>query len=402
MKKFKFRFITSLAVLSLLIFGVASASASSVSSRGHIKIGLLEPLSGAYAKVGGDIRNGFMLAFDQAGDVAGRKVQIIVEDTEMKPDVGITKIRKLVEHDKVHFTAGCFSSAVGLAVRDYADKYHVPHIFNAGTVAIEILTTHKSQWCRHPAFAGASHVYGFPQFLVKELGYKRLIVFAPDYAYGWSELKHIKAASEKAGGAVVQEFLTPFPTLDFSPYLAKLTEADAVYAEYAGADAARFVRQYRQYGIKMSLVGGGTFFPEILKDIGIGAVGAYGAMVWLPILKTPENITFMRTYKEKFGMEPGLHAANSYSSAMACIEVIRKIKGDVEDKRKFLDAWYGVENLKTPLGNFGYEKSTEGGIHSVYIVQIIEEKGLPTYRLLKEIPVVRPSDMLKLMGLWKE
>ena len=149
-----------------------------------IKVGLLAPLSGAYAKEGEFIRNGMLLAFEQAGDIAGRKVEVIVEDTEMKPATAVTKVRKLVEHDKVNFTAGCYSSAVGLAVRDYVDKHKVPHIFVAGCSAIEFLTTKKSRWCRHPVYGGPSHGFGLPEFYVKELGLKRVITFSPDYAWG--------------------------------------------------------------------------------------------------------------------------------------------------------------------------------------------------------------------------
>ena len=164
------------ALVFVVLFPVSALAAP------PIKIGLLVPISGAYARPGENIKNGVMLAFEQAGPIAGREVEIIVEDTEMKPAVAMTKLRKLVEHDKVHFTAGCYSSAVGLAVRDYAEKHKVPHVFVAGTSAIEFITTKKSEWCRHPVYGGPAHGFGLPEFYVKELGLKRVIAFAPDYA----------------------------------------------------------------------------------------------------------------------------------------------------------------------------------------------------------------------------
>ena len=74
-------------VLSVLVF-VILFSASAALAAPPIKIGLLVPLSGAYAREGEFIRNGMLLAFEQAGDIAGRKVNVIVEDTEMKPATG--------------------------------------------------------------------------------------------------------------------------------------------------------------------------------------------------------------------------------------------------------------------------------------------------------------------------
>jgi len=388
--------IVFLALAFVMLFSTSAPAA------GPIKIGLLVPLSGAYAREGEFIKNGVMLAFEQAGKINGRDVLIISEDTEMKPATGVTKARKLVEHDKVHFTVGCYSSAVGLAVRDFADKQKVPHVFVAGSTAIEFLTSKKSDWCRHPVYGGPSHVGSLPEFYVKDLGLKRVITFSPDYAWGWSEVEYIKAAVKEAGGTIVQSFFTPFPTLDYSPFIGKFVDADVVHPEYAGADAPRLVKQYRDLGVKMQLVGSATLMPGMLEDAGLAAVGSYGSMVWYPILKNPENISFMKAYKDKYGTDPGLNAATAYTGTLACIEVLKGIQGNIEDKKAFLDGWHQLKTLKTPLGDFGYEASTESSIQSVYIVKIVEKEGKPAYELVKETPAVRASTMLKMMGLWKE
>jgi branched-chain amino acid transport system substrate-binding protein len=92
MKNFHPRMLMMVSVLAFTILLSAFAMAAP-----PIKVGLLAPLSGPYAMQGIFMKNGTALAFEQAGDIAGRKVEIIVEDTEMKPDVGVTKWRKLVE-----------------------------------------------------------------------------------------------------------------------------------------------------------------------------------------------------------------------------------------------------------------------------------------------------------------
>jgi len=386
----------------LVVFVCAMSFAVTALAAPPIKVGLLAPLSGAYAREGEFIKNGMLLAFEQAGKIAGRDVEVIVEDTEIKPATGMAKVRKLVEHYNVNFTAGCYSSAVGLAVRDYAEKYQVPHVYVAGCTAIDFLTTKKSKWCRHPVYGGPSHMVGLPEFYVKELGLKKVIALSPDYAWGWSEVEYIKAAVKNAGGTVVQSFFTPFPTLDYSPYLGKFVDADVVHPEYAGADAPRLIKQFRDFGVKMQLAGSATLMPGMLEDAGLAAVGAYGAMVWYPVLKNAENIAFMKAYKDKYGVEPGLNAATSYSGTLACIDVLKRIKGNVEDKQAFLDAWHEIKTLKTPLGDFGYEPSTESSIQSVYIVKIVEKDGKPAYEIIKEVPAVRASSMLKMMGLWEK
>ena len=99
-----------------------------------IKIGYLTPLAGPFARIGADLRDGWVLHFDEIGNKAGgRDVQLIVEDTEGKPDVGLVKTRKLVEKDKVDMLAGIFSTGVAYAVRDYVHNQKIPlMITNAG------------------------------------------------------------------------------------------------------------------------------------------------------------------------------------------------------------------------------------------------------------------------------
>ena len=89
-----------LAVVGLLVAAAAilrgqEASRPGASTAAPIRIGFLAPLSGPYVQNGRDI-NGFLLALDEIGyRVAGRPVELIVEDDEAIPAVGLTKARKL-------------------------------------------------------------------------------------------------------------------------------------------------------------------------------------------------------------------------------------------------------------------------------------------------------------------
>src|SRR3989441_3092332 len=82
-----------------------------------VKIGMLVPLTGVFTRNGREAVDGTRLYFDEIGwKVSGRPIELLVEDYEGKPDVGLTKARKLVERDGVHMLKGIVSSAVGLAV----------------------------------------------------------------------------------------------------------------------------------------------------------------------------------------------------------------------------------------------------------------------------------------------
>jgi branched-chain amino acid transport system substrate-binding protein len=226
-----------------------------------------------FALIGENMKNGFKLAFEQAGDFDGRKVEILVEDEEAKVDVAIAKVRKLVSSDQVHMLVGGVASSVGLAIRDFADTNRIPYICTTGTAAIEFISTKKSRWMKHPWIAANLFGGHLPSYMVKQLGAKQVVTMAPDYAWGHSEVQWVKASAEQAGGKVIQTILTPFPTLDFSPYMGQLKNGDVFIANYAGADAPRLVKQFREYGIKMLFAGGGTFTPETVEVMGKDAVG---------------------------------------------------------------------------------------------------------------------------------
>ena len=92
-----------------------------------IKIGLLFPYTGPIATVGQDATRGFELHLAKIGGKAGgREIQLVKEDDEFKPDVGITKTRKLVERDRVDLLVGPVNSAVALAIRDYVNQQQIP------------------------------------------------------------------------------------------------------------------------------------------------------------------------------------------------------------------------------------------------------------------------------------
>src|SRR3954471_15681469 len=94
-----------------------------------IKIGFLGPLSGPYVQNGRDILNGFLLALDEMGHRAGgRPIELIVEDDEAIPAVGLTKARKLIERDRVHLMTGALLSSTGYALAPYIDTMKVPMI----------------------------------------------------------------------------------------------------------------------------------------------------------------------------------------------------------------------------------------------------------------------------------
>src|SRR3970040_2009107 len=122
----------------LLIFALGAATPAEpqpTPPRPPIKVGLLLSYTGVFAELGKEVTNGFQLALEERGGrVAGRAIEVRQEDDENKPDVGLTKSRKLVERDRVHVVIGPISSAVALAMRDYLVSQKQVWIINVSVV----------------------------------------------------------------------------------------------------------------------------------------------------------------------------------------------------------------------------------------------------------------------------
>src|SRR6266699_2730715 len=101
-----------LATAALAVLAAAPAPAQQRS----VKIGFISTFSGPTAVIGNDMKNSFELALDHLGrKMGGLPVEVIYEDDQQKPEVGVQKTKKLIESDKVNFVVGCIWSNVLLA-----------------------------------------------------------------------------------------------------------------------------------------------------------------------------------------------------------------------------------------------------------------------------------------------
>ena len=115
----------SMVVMALALAGTAPGSADAQS--GPIKIGLLAPLTGAASALGKDMLAGTELYLDEINrQVAGRKIELIVEDTEGVTATALTKARKLVDQDHAALLTGGLLASTGYALHPFADAAKIP------------------------------------------------------------------------------------------------------------------------------------------------------------------------------------------------------------------------------------------------------------------------------------
>src|SRR5262249_10673585 len=106
------------------------STASWAADKGPIRIGYFGPPPGNFSQTGKDMTDGFNLFWEEVGNkVAGREVKVIVEDSDPEPTGGLTKVRRLVEQEKVHTVAGGLLAATGYAIAPYLEQNKIPAIY---------------------------------------------------------------------------------------------------------------------------------------------------------------------------------------------------------------------------------------------------------------------------------
>jgi len=380
--------------------GVNIASAQ----KGPIKIGVLAPMTGGAAAVGKDMVNGLAMYLDEIGQqMAGRKVEVIVEDTQGKPDVALTKLRKLVESDNVQVLVGETFAHIGYALAPRVDEYKIPMLYPV--IAADDLTQRKpAKWVVRTGWTSSQPSHPFGEWVYTTLGYKRIVSIAIDYAFGWEVVGGFQQSFEEAGGQIIQKLWPPLGTTDFAPYLAQIRrDADAVFALMVAASSLRFPKQYQDAGLKtrLPLIGGGTTFDEfVLPALGDEAIGGISPLIYSAALDTPVNVHFVKTYRAKFGKVPSYFSETCYTTGRWINEAAQAVGGNVEDRESFLAALRKVEIPDAPRGPIKLD-SYGNPIQNIYVRKVEKKDGELWNTVIQTFPAVSqfwkysPEEFLK-------
>jgi branched-chain amino acid transport system substrate-binding protein len=310
-------------------FGLAAAPAM---AQEKLKIGLLLTLSGPSAVLGQQARDGFQLAVkDMGGKLGGRDVEVIVVDDELKPDVAVTKVKGLLERDKVDFVVGPIFSNVAVAV-------HKP-IVDAQTFYISVNAgpSNLAGKSCNPYFYATSYqndqnheVLGK---VAQDRGYKKVYLLAPNYQAGKDALAGFKRHYK---GEVVEESYVPLNNLDFQSELAKIAsmQPDAIFTFMPGGMGVNLVKQYRAAGLadRIPFLSAFTVDESTLPAQQDAAIGMFGGSNWAPNLDTPQNKKFVASYEAAYNAVPGSYSMHAYDAALLIDSALKATGGKMDNK----------------------------------------------------------------------
>jgi branched-chain amino acid transport system substrate-binding protein len=314
--------------LAVLLSIVSSAAVA----EDKIKVGVIVTLSGPAAVLGQQARDGFALAVKGlGGKMGGKDVEVTVIDDELKPDAAVTKVKGLLERDKVDFVVGPIFSNILLAIhKPVIDSKTFLISPNAGP------SSYAGKECS-PFFYVTSYqndqVHEILGKVAQDRGYKRVYLLVPNYQAGRDSVAGFKLDYK---GEIVEESYMPLGTLDFQPELTKIAslKPDAVFTFMPGGMGVNLVKQYRQAGLAdtIPVLSAFTVDESTLPAQQDAALGMFGGADWAPNLDNAQNKAFVRAYEAGYNSVPGTYAMQAYDAAMLIDSAVKAVKGDLGNK----------------------------------------------------------------------
>lgn len=335
-------------------FSAFLLASTGLASADPVKIGFVATLSGPSAALGVHMRDGFQLAVKElGGKLGGQPAEVIVVDDELKPDVAVTKVKALLERDKVDVIAGVVFSNVMMAVSKPIFENETFLVSgNAGPSPL------AGAGCS-PYFFAASYQndqnHETMGAYAQAQGFKKVVLMTPNYQAGKDSMAGFKRHFK---GEVVDEIFTQLGQLDFSAELAKIQAAnpDAVFTFMPGGMGVNLVKQWNQAGLsgKLPLLSAFTVDETTLPATQDAALGIFSGAEWAPNLDTAENKAFVAAYEKEYGVVPSLYAAQGYEAAKLIDGALAKTGGKVSDKEALRKA-FAAAPFKSIRGAFSFQ-----------------------------------------------
>ncbi|HXZ01039.1 MAG TPA: substrate-binding domain-containing protein [Stellaceae bacterium] len=361
----------SVAVLLAMVLAVPAALAEEK----PVKIAFIQDKTGALEAYAAQESRGFMLGLEYATKgtmtVAGRKIEVVEKDSQLKPDVGRNLLSEAYNDDDADLAVGGSSSAVALAMLPVAQE--AKKILIVEPAVADSITGDK--WNRYIFRTGRNSsqdaisnalAIGRPGTVIATLG--------QDYAFGRDGVAAFKAALAGTGAKLVHEEYAPPATTDFTAPLQRIFDALAkeqgrkiLWVIWAGGNPFPAIKAADPARLGIELATGGNILPALTayKDFP-GLEGA--TYYYYQIPKNPVNDWLVAEHQKRFNAPPDFFTCGGMAAAMAVVEALTKTKG-ATDTETLIAAMEGM-SFDTPKGKMVFRKEDHQALQEMYAFKI--------------------------------
>jgi branched-chain amino acid transport system substrate-binding protein len=391
------------AVLKSMLGASALIAAPAIlrAQSGPMRVGFLTVKTGPLASGGIQMEQGLTLYLKERNNMlAGRPVQLFTGDSAGAPAVARTKMQEFVEKENIACLIGPLATAEALAIDDYIRDKQIPTL---SVAAAEDMTQRKANpWFCRATSSSAQCSYPMGDFAAKELKFKRAAMIADDLAYGHELNAGFQRAFEDAGGKVVQKLWPPLNAPDYGSYIAQIKSSiDCLFIGFAGSNGFKFLKQYREYGGKLPILGGMTAIDEsLLQQMGDDGLGCYSTCFYSAQIDTPTNKKFVDGMQRDYKVDPGMYASSTYTNGAVLEAALKTINARIEDKHALIKALRDNKVDDTARGPVRFD-NYGNVIGNVYIRRVEKKSGRYVNAVVKTYPDVsqfwsyNPDEFLK-------
>jgi branched-chain amino acid transport system substrate-binding protein len=319
-------------VAAFLLAGIACerrpGADGSASTTGDIIVGMYGSLTGDGASFGQSSREGTELAVDEinaaGGLLGGRRIQLLVEDDQSRPEEASNAVTKLITQDRVIAVLGEVASRRSLAAAPVAQKFQVPMISPSST---NERVTEVGDYIFRVCFIDPFQGEVLAKFAFNDLKARRVAILRDiqqDYSVGLTD--SITKNFTALGGQVLEPVSYSTGDADFKAVLTQVRsqQPDAVFATGYYPEAAIIVRQARELGMKMPILGGDGWVGDALRNGREALNNTYISNHYSADNPDPVVQNFVKAYRARYNREPDAIAALAYDSVKVLADALTR------------------------------------------------------------------------------
>jgi branched-chain amino acid transport system substrate-binding protein len=386
--------------LVLMLTLMAALPANSWAQKGKIKIAVQAPLSGEQAALGEHIKLGAQLAVEEsvkAFKALGYDLELVPQDDQAKPEVGVANARNMVADPEVLVIVGHFNSGVALPASEVYKDAMLAMISPANT-ATEITDRGYPNVNR---VCGRDDVQGpvGARFAAQELKAKSVYIIHDKTLYGQGVADNFRNEAKKLGISVLG-FEGTEERANFSPMINPLKAKNPALVYFGGIyhQGGLLLKQLREKGVNAKFMGpDGLDSAEMAKIAGSSVVGSYYTSVAGPPDAYPETAAFAKKYKQRFGKDVEAFGLYGYDATLVGIKAMEQwLKANPGKKPSRTDVSTAVRKIKGFKGVTGpIEFDGKGDpVKAKYFVLQFDKQAYPG-KVVKVIEQQAPAAPVK-------
>lgn len=349
--------IARLSIYVTLVLSALLSACTGSETENTVKIGVIVPLSGNDGPLGDYSNKGVELAVDQQnaqGGLLGKKIELVVQDSESKPEKGLSIAKTMLENDKP-FAIYSIISGVTLAIKPETEK--------SKTILMAAVGTDKflegGKYTFRNFFAATTTANQLTEFIKDSLHAKSLSLFYADNEYGKSVKEAISKESAEHGLKMgFSETFDP-KSLNYKSQIAATVNrnTECLYVAGVGKSLGTMIKQIRESGYKGEIIGDPLIpFPDVYTSAGESLKGLkYLDFAFEPTSTQPNTAEFVTSFKKKFNEEPKNFSVISYEGMKLLFKAVEKTKSfdaqKLSDDLNTTEGYNGVFGKVSIAGN---------------------------------------------------